>query len=198
MHASPPVVKDIRPMTASAFDSRRHAWAPAFVLLALLIALGGCTTANSGGSTAAGSSGQEASAEAAGLGAGLGIGLATGNPFIGLAVAVGLRVIASETVAYIDRKSQQEINLHIADVAGQLSPGETEAWSTINFLGARSWGWVTVTRIYSQKIPCKEIVYTEEDVDYGSVYYVASVCRTAGQWRWAVALPSTSKWPGLQ
>lgn len=185
-------------MPASTSVRRVFARTFAVALLALLIALGGCTTASNGGSTAAGSSGQEASAEAAGLGAGLGVGLATGNPFIGLAVAVGLRVIASETVAYMDRKTQQEINLRIAEVAGQLTPGEKKEWTATNFFGSRSWGWVHVIRAYGEQVPCKEIVYTEEDVDYGSVYYVAAVCRSAGQWRWAVALPSTAKWPALQ
>lgn len=192
------MLKDTRQMPASTRVRGVSARTPTFALLALIIALGGCTTATNGGSTAAGSSGQQASAEAAGLGAGLGIGLATGNPFIGLAVAVGLRVIASETVAYMDRKSQQEINLRIADVAGQISPGETKEWTATNFFGSQSWGWVHVTRTYGEKIPCKEIVYTEEDVDYGSVYYVASVCRSAGQWRWAMPLPTTAKWPALQ
>jgi hypothetical protein len=167
--------------------------------LASVLALAGCAGTGNGGSGVAGSAGRDATTEGAGLAAGLGVGLASGSPLIGLAVVVGVRYLTSTVLAYHDRSTQAHLQARIADAAGRSAPGDPETWTAVDVLGNRSWGRVYVTRVHDQGLPCRDIIYTEEDVAVGTVHYAATVCRSArGRWRWAVSEPSTERWRGLQ
>ena len=106
--------------------------------------------------------------------------------------------MTSETLAYADRKSTERVQLRIADVAGRTPLGESAVWTATSFLGVRSWGRVHVIRSYGQHIPCREIIYTEEDLVPGSLHYHAVICRGIEGWRWAVSEPATERWHGFQ
>lgn len=146
--------------------SRQHRALPAFALALPLLAGGvsGCAGPGSAGTIAP---------EAAGLGAGAGAGILTGNPLIGVAVAIATRLVAADAVSYVQNEHQRQMHIAIASAAA-LAEGEQSArWSTspntvYEALFGTASGHVQVVRQFGGRIPCREILYSVDE-ENGSV-----------------------------
>ena len=154
--------------------------------LAGALALGGCT----GFSEIAGDVGA--------VGVGAVVGGLTGNPLIGFAAGAGAQLALSEGVDYYQREAVDLVHEAIAETAGEAPAGERRAWTVDSTLPlVEAGGEVQVLRDFGGDIPCRELVFTDDDID--DTFFIAVVCQGEdGRWRWAVAEPSTDRWSGLQ
>jgi hypothetical protein len=105
--------------------------------------------------------------EAAGLGAGAGAGVLSGNPVVGVAVGLGVRIATAEVIDYVNSEHQRQVHGAIAAAAGAAPPGTRIAWSddpdfVFSTMFGTAHGHVQVVRDFGGRIPCREIVYTVE------------------------------------
>lgn len=137
--------------------------------------------------------------DVAGLAAGGGAGAATGNPAVGFAVGLGVRVSVDELRKYVVRRRQTGEQDAIADAAGDAPVGEQRAWQirhTIPVGNAR--GELAVVREYTTPLAtCREVVFTVEEDGRPSLF-TTSLCRQATRWKWAAAEPAVGRWGFLQ
>ncbi|HTZ78132.1 MAG TPA: hypothetical protein VMC10_09495 [Stellaceae bacterium] len=163
--------------------------AAAVTLLALSMALCGCTNAGSATDAALGS--------AASAGIGSGVTSATGSTLLGVAAGVGAGVGLDVGIKYIERRVHRNVQDAIAEAAGPLAVGQSARWTVEQWLPlTRKRGTVEAARDFGSAIPCKDIVFT---VDGDDNLYVATVCADLrGRWRWALAEPTVDRWGTLQ
>lgn len=128
-----------------------------------------------------------------------GVGSATGSAAIGVAAGFAASVGVDQGVKWGERRLAGTVQGAVAEAAGPLDVGQSAAWQVKGKLpwSARS-GKVEVARVFGQKIPCKEVVFTLQD-DKAHSIYTSTVCRNdEGEWRWALAEPSIDRWGYLQ
>lgn len=170
------------PVLASPRSGRRLA------ALSLIALLGGCSFAG------------DATTDTAGIGAGALAGGLTANPFIGLAVGVAARWASGAVVNAVERDIQRRIQERIAEVGGAAEPTVAMPWAVSQTLpGGDEAGVLIVTREFGAPlIPCRELVFSVLDGGDAN-FYVGTICQSpAGEWKWAVAEPATSRWGSLQ
>lgn len=162
-------------------------------LLPALLGLGGC-----------GSVLTEGTADAAGV-AGAGVASAvTNNGTVAAAIGLGVQSLASSGLSYVERDVHHAEQQRIADAAGPLPVGGFAAWQVSHDLPIESdeHGQVAVSRVISAgPLDCKEIVFSVDhprEKDIRRAFYLASICRDDGVWRWASAEPATARWGSLQ
>ncbi len=186
-------------------------------LAALASCLAGCTGAT-----------RDLGTDAGALGVGTAVGAATGNPVIGLAAGVGVRLAADEAYKYGERQYYGGLQSTIAAAGGAAEAGELVAWRFDGPLGiADTGGRVEVVRAFGTHLRCKELIYSveprpdddtgdgdgkpeghapaptrntdlTEGMPPGSEVLTATICRGADGWAWAGSRPSTGRWGGLQ
>ncbi|MCB9957415.1 MAG: hypothetical protein H6843_02270 [Rhodospirillaceae bacterium] len=164
----------------------RRAPLRAIAALAGSLALGACSgTADFG-------------TEVASIGAGALAGGLTGNPLIGFAVGAGTQIAFSEGVDYYNREAVRLVQDAIAAEAGEAPEGESRTWaveSDVPLVDAT--GQVQVLRDFGGDIACRQIVFTDEDIE--DMYFVTVICRgDNGTWYWANAEPAVDRWDGIQ
>ena len=158
----------------------------------LLLALAGC-----------GSVLTEGASDAAGVaGAGL-AGAVTRNGAVTAAIGLGVQSAAASGLGYLERRVHRTEQDRIAAVAGALSPGAVAPWQVSHTIPIESdeGGEVSVSREFGGLLACKEIVFSVDHLKRTPPqrrFYVATVCRDGGTWRWADAEPATSRWGTLQ
>lgn len=174
---------------------RSHA--TAFVALALVVSstLSGCSSLYS-----------ESAVAGAGIAGAAVAGKVTSNAAVATGIGLGAVAAARAGVQYSERVVHRNTQDSIARVAGPLEVGAVAPWSVTHSFPIEDdeHGRVTVSRAISTgALDCKEIVFsvdrtTTKNVPASSAFFVASVCRDGGNWKWASAEPATERWGALQ
>ena len=169
-------------------------WTVCLLAASMMVALSGCSSLVSEGSSAG-----------AGILGGAIASRVTSNAGVAAGIGIGVQAITKTLVQAEQRKVHGEAQQQIARVAGPLKVGQVERWRTDLSLPLESneAGRVTVSRIISSgELDCKEIVISVEqsgrDKLLTSEFYVAAVCRNGSRWDWASAEPATERWGALQ
>jgi hypothetical protein len=146
----------------------------------------------------------EGTSAAAGVaGAGIASGV-THNGTVTAAIGLGVQSLASTGLGYVERTVHRAEQDQIAAAAGTLPVGGVAAWRVSHDIPieADEHGQVSVSReIGGGELACKEIVFSVDHVHHRQPdpsFYVASICRDGGMWKWASAEPSTTRWGSLQ
>lgn len=145
--------------------------------------------------------GCESGGDISGAATGTATAIATGNPALGAAVGLGTRALVNAGIRFAGRRWQRTEQEAIAAAAGPLAVGEIRPWRAREDLpvgGAR--GEVRVVRASETPLAtCKEVLFSVTEGEGGQVrWYVTSVCREEGVWRWAAAEPAIGRWGSLQ
>ena len=142
----------------------------------------------------------EGASDAAGVvGAGASASV-TKNAAVAAAVGLGAQSLALAGVHYLERRVHGAEQDAIATTAGSLAPDEVAQWSIRHIVPIENneHGEVVVSRIVgSDPLLCKEIVFSVDEAKQRN-FYVATVCRSGGTWKWATAEPAVARWGGLQ
>lgn len=188
---------------------------PVLALPTTLFFLAGC------GSTAEG-----ITSDIGALGVGTAVGAATGNPVIGLAAGVGVRIAAEEGYNYAERAYYGSLQGAVAAAGGMAEPGDVVYWDFDNFLElGPAGGRIEVVREFGEVLRCKEVIFTFEpgfgDLEVDGIpvatdrpppsalasvdelpldteIFTTTICDTPRGWAWAAPRPSTDLWGGLQ
>jgi len=169
-------------------------------LLAGLLALAGCTSLVTEGSTAG-----------AGIAGTAIAGALTDSASAAAGIGLGVQAAARVAVQYGQRKVHAETQVQIAQIAGALDVGQVTRWKVWHDIALEpdEAGRVTVSRTISTgELDCKEIIFSVDealqdkkgvmDASIANGFYVASICRNGTEWAWASAEPATARWGGLQ
>lgn len=129
----------------------------------------------------------------------------TKNAGVAAGIGIGVQAITRTAVQYEQRKVHGEAQQQIARIAGPLKVGQVESWRTTLSLPLESEeaGRVAISRVISTgELDCKEIIVSVEqsgkDKLPASEFYVAAICRNGSRWDWASAEPATERWGALQ
>lgn len=170
--------------------------------LAGVMAIGGCSSVVTEGSSAG--AGIAGTAIASSL---------TNSASAAAGIGLGVQAAARVAVQYGQRKVHAETQAQIAQVAGTLDVGQVSRWKVWHDIALEpdEVGRVTVSRTISTgELDCKEIVFSVDealqgtgtqpavDASVASGFYVASICKSGTNWMWASAEPATARWGGLQ
>lgn len=167
----------------------RQYWIGTGALLVSL-ALTGCSSLLSEGTTAV-----------AGMGGAAIAGAVTDNAAIASGIGLGVQAGAKAALQASQRKVRGAAQDQIAQAAGKLKAGGVASWQTAHALPLEpdERGRVTVTRMLGdKKLVCKEIIFSVDDAEKGSAFYIAAICQDAQGWKWASAEPATERWGALQ
>ena len=167
-------------------------------LLACALALPGCSSLLTEGTTDA----------AAIAGAGI-AGAITKNATVGAAIGIGVKSIADLGLRYIERRVHGTEQDTIATAAGTLQPGAVGTWQVAHDLPIEpdEHGAVVVAREFgADAFTCREIVFSVDGKPAQGAppegapraFYTATICRDGEVWKWATAEPATARWGGLQ
>jgi hypothetical protein len=126
-------------------------------------------------------------------------GAATGNPAVAIGVGGIVRGTINETEKVYARSNARHTHELITAVAAPLSPGEAGNWHEPHRFSDDVSGRVEVTRLIESKLAtCKELAFTIDGDPNEIVPYRGAICQTTGEWRWALAEPSTERWSVLR
>lgn len=161
---------------------------PAALLAAAL--LGGCNSAS----------------DLVGAATGTAAAAGSGNPAVGIAIGVGARAVADWGLRRVSRRWHRTEQEAIAAAAAEAPLGEARPWQVRHSLpfGAKQ-GEIRVLReIDTPLAACREVAFSvdeakpAQDKAMGRAWYLTSLCRDDGGWRWAAAEPATGRWGSLQ
>lgn len=127
-------------------------------------------------------------------------GAATANPVAGYAIGVSVQAAVDATVKYVLREWKNDQQNLMANAVGALPIGEVRKWQVQRTLpvGNERGSIQAVRDIDTPLAHCREVLFTVEQ-DAASAAYASTICRQQdGQWKWAAAEPSVSRWTGLQ
>lgn len=135
--------------------------------------------------------------------AGFASGSATANPAVGVAVGIGVKAGVDESINYLLRYWTHEEQMGIASTVGQMKVGQRQPWVVRHEIPYdNKQGQVTVVRVFETPLTtCKEALFSVDDADVPRLeraHFIATVCRGAKSWNWAVAEPSVQRWGSLQ
>ena len=157
------------------------------------LALSGCSSLMSEGTTAA-----------AGIGGAALAAKVTDNAAVATGIGLGVQAGARAALQHSQRVVHTETQDHIAQVAGALSDNIVGNWQIKHRIPLEpdEHGRVVVTRsINGPLVNCKEILFTVDGMEDGAAkvdFFVASICHDGKQWKWATAEPATARWGSLQ
>jgi len=171
-------------------------------LFASLVAIGAVGTMALSGCSSLISEGSSAGAGIAGAALANAV---TSNAGVAAGIGIGVQAITKTAVQYEQRKVHGEAQQQIAMVAGPLALGQVQTWRTSLSvpLESEEAGRVAVSRVISKgELDCKEIIVSVDqsgnDKLPASAFYVAAICRNGSRWDWASAEPATERWGALQ
>ncbi len=161
---------------------------PAVLLLLCLPVLGGC----------AGVGSAITSLTTAGVGAT--VADATGSAVIGVAAGAAAGFGLDQGIKYVNRRVHENVQDAISLAAAPLKPGQSAGWKVIDMLPlSEREGRVEVVRTFGTSISCKEVVFTVDEGEGPTGFYVGDICQgKGGGWKWAVSEPSVHRWGSLQ
>ena len=138
-------------------------------------------------------------ADVAGTASAVTAGAATGNPAVAIGVGGIVRDTIDATEKYYARVNARRTHELITAVASPLAPGEAGNWHEPHRFSDDVSGRVEVTRLIESKLAtCKELAFIIDGDPNEIVPYHGAICRTTGEWRWAMAEPSTQRWSVLR
>ena len=178
------------PVGFVAVIARLHAGRPpcgAAFLLAMTLALPGCTAAP----------------RLIGVASGAIAGGATANPAIGFAVGVASDAATNAGARYVSRAREAAEQDAIAAVAGGLPVGGEAPWRIDHTIPiGNEHGNLKVVRLIDNPLaPCKEIAFSVVEGEGPTAprrWYTADMCRQGQTWAWATAEPAVTRWGYLQ
>jgi hypothetical protein len=126
----------------------------------------------------------------------------SGNPAVGIAIGVGTRAVVDWGVRRVSRRWHRTEQEAVAEAAGAAELGEVRPWQVRHSLPlGNKGGEVRVLRtIETPLASCREIAFSVESgsgAELARDWFVTSLCRDAGGWRWAAAEPATERWGSL-
>ena len=150
----------------------------------------------------------QSTSDAAGV-AGAGISSAvTHNGSIAAAIGLGVQSAASSGLGFVERRVHHREQEQIAEAAGALPVGAVAAWHVVHTIPFEDdqHGEVSVSQEFGGHLfACKEIVFSIEQTHkirgqpiQQQHFYVTTICKDNGKWRWAEAEPATARWGALQ
>ncbi|WP_413705746.1 hypothetical protein [Ralstonia sp. Ralssp110] len=157
------------------------------------LALSGCSSLMSEGTTAA-----------AGIGGAALAAKVTDNAAVATGIGLGVQAGARAALQHSQRVVHTETQDHIAQIAGALTDNTVGNWQVKHRIPLEpdEHGRVVVTRsINGPLVNCKEILFTVDGMEDGAAkvdFFVASICHDGKQWKWATAEPATARWGSLQ
>jgi hypothetical protein len=171
-------------------------------LLAALVATVSVTT----GLTGCNALYSEGATTGAGIGGAALAAKVTSNAAVATGLGLGVLAAAKAGVQYSQRVAHTASQDKIAAAAGPLAVGGVGTWTSTHTVPIEDdeHGRVTVSRLISTgPLDCKEIVFSVDQTatdkrPADSAFYVAAVCRSDNQWKWASAEPATPRWGALQ
>jgi hypothetical protein len=139
----------------------------------------------------------------AGAAAGVSTGIVSSNPAIGIGVGIAVQAATDEAVRRVMKSLHGDQQMAIAATAGALPVGETKSWQVKHTLPVENGhGDVRVLRqIDSALATCREFAFSVVDGDKPDAHadwFLASVCKDQGGWKWAAAEPAVERWGNLQ
>lgn len=152
--------------------------------LALVLVLGGCSSA--GGIV--------------GVVVGAAAGGASANPVVGFGVGVATAAISDYAIKRVARTWHRGEQDAVAAVAGALPPGGTAPWRIEHSLPlGNEHGRLEVVRAIPNPLaPCKQVLFSVEETDAPPAWYAVDVCQGPDRWKWASAEPAVARWGFLQ
>ncbi|MCT7298509.1 hypothetical protein N5J06_12865 [Ralstonia sp. CHL-2022] len=157
------------------------------------LALSGCSSLMSEGTTTA-----------AGIGGAALAAKVTDNAAVATGIGLGVQAGARAALQHSQRVVHTETQDHIAQIAGALADSTVGNWQVKHRIPLEpdEHGRVVVTRsINGPLVNCKEILFTVDGMEDGAAkvdFFVASICHDGKQWKWATAEPATARWGSLQ
>jgi ribosomal protein L32 len=126
-------------------------------------------------------------------------GAATGNPAIAIGVGGAVRGGIDAAQKSYARANARRTHELITAVAAPLAPGEAGNWHEPHRFSSDVSGRVEVIRMIENKLAtCKEVAFIIDGDPDEVVPYRGAICKTIGEWRWAMAEPSTERWSVLR
>ncbi|CAJ0789817.1 hypothetical protein LMG19083_01914 [Ralstonia psammae] len=162
-------------------------------LVLSMLALSGCSSLMSEGTTTA-----------AGIGGAALAAKVTDNAAVATGIGLGVQAGARAALQHSQRVIHTETQDHIAQIAGALVDNTVGNWQIKHRIPLEpdEHGRVVVTRsINGPLVNCKEILFTVDGMEDGAAkvdFFVASICHDGKQWKWATAEPATARWGSLQ
>ncbi len=151
---------------------------------ALLLLLGGCTSAGT----------------IVGVVVGGAAGGATANPAVGFGVGVATAAVSDYAIRTVTRHWHQGEQDAIAAAAGALAVGGAGPWRVEHSLPfGNEHGQLQVVRSIDNPLAsCREVLFSVEDGDTSPAWYAVDVCQQQDRWKWASAEPAVERWGFLQ
>ena len=142
----------------------------------------------------------EGTADLAGIGGGALAGALTENAVAASGIGLAVRSLAAAGLDYAERQVHTIEQDAIAWAAGPLEIGGIASWNAGDAPVASSGhGQVSVARSYGfGETMCKEIIFSVEEEDEETAFFVTQICDNGDGWHWALAEPATGRWGSLQ
>ena len=158
--------------------------APRLAVMALILSLGGCSSAGN----------------IIGVVIGAAAGGASANPAVGFGVGVATAAVSDFAIKRIARSWHRGEQDAIAAAAAGLGPGGTGAWRVEHSLPlGNEHGQLQVVRAITNPLArCKQVLFSVEDSDEPPAWYAADICQQQDRWKWASAEPAVERWGYLQ
>jgi hypothetical protein len=126
-------------------------------------------------------------------------GAATGNPAVAIGVGGVVRGSIDAAEKSYARANARRTHALITAVAAPLAPGEAGNWHEPHRFSSDISGRVEVIRLITNQLAtCKEVAFIIDGDPDETVPYRGAICKTVGEWRWAMAEPSTERWSVLR
>ena len=151
---------------------------------AVLLGLGGCSSAGN----------------IIGVVAGAAAGGASANPAVGFGVGVATAAVSDYAIKHVTKSWHQGEQDAIADAAAGLDVGGVGPWRVAHSLPfGNEHGQLEVVRAIPNPLaPCKQVLFSVEEGKQPPTWYSADVCQQQTRWKWASAEPAVERWGFLQ
>lgn len=137
-----------------------------------------------------------------GITAGAATSSVTGNPALGLTVAVATNAAVDAGIKYVLKRFSAAEQQEIANAIAVSQPGEERRWQVKQPVpyGNNKGRTIVISESVNALTTCKKAVFSvEEMVDEKVVehWYTLDVCKNGRYWLWAQAEPAVARWGSL-
>ncbi len=137
-----------------------------------------------------------------GITAGAATSSVTGNPALGLTVAVATNAAVDAGVKYVMKRFSAAEQQQIANAIAQSVPGQERRWQVEQPVpyGNNKGRTIVVSESANALTTCKKALFSVEDIADGKPverWYTLDVCKNGQYWFWAQAEPSVKRWGSL-
>lgn len=137
-----------------------------------------------------------------GITAGAATSSVTGNPALGLTVAVATNAAVDAGVKYVMKRFSAAEQQEIANAIAQSVPGQERRWRVEQPIpyGNNKGRIIVVSESVNALTTCKKALFSVEGTVDGKPaehWYTLDVCKNGQYWLWAQAEPSVKRWGSL-